>query len=216
MGGQNNIFNFKFWKAWFIVVSLYIFTTYIGNTFIYTDSFYYHSLSDKIDVERIKGIIAFQSRFQQLGYIFIPIVLLIKLWILAGVIFTGLFLANRNVSYKDCLKITLIAELVSVSSAIFKVGWLMIDTPARLDDLQYFSPLSISLLLNINEFPKYLLYPLQLFNLFEVTYWIVLVLGIMAFTNMKWGKSLKVVASSYGVALFIWVIFIVFIQVQFT
>ena len=128
----------------------------------------------------------------------------------------GLYLLQQNVSYKNCLKITLIAELVSVVAMLIKTAWLMIDKPSNANDLQYFAPLSILQLLHLDELPKYLFYPLQLFNVFELAYWLTLAFGIMAFTQQKLGKSLKTVASSYGVALLIWVIFVVFIQVQFS
>ena len=128
----------------------------------------------------------------------------------------GLYLLQQNVGYKNCLKITLIAELVSVVAMLIKTAWLMIDKPSNANDLQYFTPLSILQLLHLDELPKYLFYPLQLFNVFELAYWLTLAFGIMAFTQQKLGKSLKTVASSYGVALLIWVIFVVFIQVQFS
>src|SRR5690606_1673481 len=112
-------------------------------------------------------IVERQHKFQIVGYIFIPVVLLLKLWIIAGVIYTGLYLLQQNVSYKSCLKITLIAELVSVVAMLIKTAWLMIDTPTNANDLQSFSPLSISQLLNLDNIPSYLFYPVQLINIFE-------------------------------------------------
>lgn len=213
---QPEFFNFKIWLFWVIIIMLYALITYVSNTFIFTDSFYYAILFDKIEMTRIKEMIALQHKFQILGYLFIPIYFFLKLWIIAGIIYTGLYLLKQDVSYKNCLKITLIAELVLVVAMLIKTAWLMIDKPSNANDLQYFSPLSITQLLLLDNLPKYLFYPLQLFNVFEVAYWFVLAFGIMAFTRQKVGKSLKIVASSYGVALFIWAVFVVFIQVQFT
>ena len=213
---KTDIFNFKFWYVWLIIVLLYALITYVNNSFIYTDSFYYATLSDKLDISRITEMIALQHKFQILGYLFMPVVLILKLWIIAGVLFTGLYLLQQEVNYKNCLKISLIAELVSVVAILVKTTWLMIDKPGNAIDLQYFSPLSLTQLLHINNLPNYLFYPLQLFNVFEVAYWMVLAFGIMAFTHQRWAKSLRTVASSYGLALGIWVIFVVFIQVQFS
>lgn len=213
---RTDIFNFKFWYFLLLIVLLYALITYLANCYIYTESFYYTSLSNKLDISRIAATIELQHKFRVIGYLFIPVVLILKLWIIAGILFTGLYLFQQEVNYRNCLKITLIAELVSVVAVFIKTSWLIINPPSNVTDLQYFSPLSITQLINIDKLPKYFFYPLQLFNVFELVYWIVLVFGIMAFTPQKWSKSLQTVASSYGIALSIWAVFVVFIQVQFT
>lgn len=92
----------------------------------------------------------------------------------------------------------------------------MIVAPINLEDLQYFSPLCVTQLIDTDKIPKYLLYPLKLINVFEIGYWLILTYGVTVFTNIRFARSLKVVASSYGVALLIWVVFIVFVQVQYS
>lgn len=211
---NKELYNFKFWHLLLLIILLYAGTTYVTNTFMFTNSFYYTTLSDKLAIDRITELIFLQHKYQLWGYLFSPILLLLKLWIIAGVVFIGLYLFNQEVSYKNCLKIVVIAELVSVVAMLVRVAWLLIYKPANVADMQYFSPLSITQLFNANTLPKYLFYPIQLFNVFEVAYWLVLAYGIMAFTNFKFGKSLKTVASSYGVALLIWCVIIVFIQLQ--
>ncbi|HEX8461729.1 MAG TPA: hypothetical protein VF623_09875, partial [Segetibacter sp.] len=83
-------------------------------------------------------------------------------------------------------------------------------------DIQFFYPLSLTQLLNLTQFPSYLIYPLQQLNLFELAYWLLIAAGIKAHTEKTFKQSLKVVTSSYGVALGIWILFVVFIQLQFT
>lgn len=213
---NKSVFDFKFWKLYSLIALLYIALSYIANTSIFTDSFYYNSLLDKIDISRITEIISFQHKSQTIGYFIIPIVLFLKLLVIASIIFTGLYLFQQKLSYKNCLKIVIVAELVSIVSTLVRVAWLITDMPKNAKSLEYFSPLSITQFLHLGSLPKYLFYPLQLFNVFEIAYWFVLGFGIMAFTQQRWAKSLKIVASSYGVALGIWVVFVIFIQVQFT
>lgn len=213
---NKEFYNFKFWHLFIIITFLYIVVTYLAIAFIYTDNFYYASLSDKFDVDRITAMIAMQHKFQIFGYLFLPLVLLFKLLVIAGVLLTGLYLLQQEISYKNCLKMTLIAELVSVVAMLVKTAWLMIGKPADANDLQYFSPLSITQILYLDKLPKYLIYPLQLLNVFEFAYWLILTFGVMTFTHQRFAHSLKAVASSYGVALLVWVVFVVFVQVQFT
>lgn len=165
---------------------------------------------------RITEMVQLQHKFLYIGYLLLPVILLFKLCLVGGVLYIGLYLFQNQVNYKNCLKITLIAELVSIIAMLIKTLWLMIDKPATAEDIQSFSPLSLTQLLHINNLPKYLFYPLQLFNVFEVAYWLILAFGIMAFTQQKWGKSLKTVAYSYGMALLMWTVFVVFIQIQFS
>lgn len=213
---NKEIYNFKFWLLYLIIAMLYMVITYATNTFVFTNNYYYSILSDKMDTGRIAEVLIMQHKYQFIGYLTLPVILLLKLWIIGGIVFTGFYLLRQEVKYKDCLKIVLIAELVPVVAMLVRVAWLMIQKPANAGDIQYFSPLSLMQLINIHNIPKYLFYPLQLFNVFEIAYWLVLAYGIMAFTGWKFEKSLKTVASSYGVALAVWVVIVVFIQVQFS
>jgi len=216
MEDKNNLYQFKFWQLFLIVSFIYIGIMYVSNTMIYSDAFYYNMLSQKMEIARIKDIIEMQHKYQIISYCIYPIILLLKLWSVAGVIFMVLYLLNQEVSYQNCLKITLIAELVSVVAMLVRVVWLLVAKPDNVNDIQYFSPLSLTQLLDLDSLPKYLFYPLQLFNIFEVGYWLVLAYGIMVFTNWKFEKSFKAVASGYGVALAMWAVVVMFIQVQFS
>jgi hypothetical protein len=209
-------YEFKFWHLYIVIVLLYAAIGYVANVAIYTDSFYYNLLSERMDISRITDMITMHHKYQQIGYLVLPVILLLKFWVLAGIIFIGLYLFNQKIIYKNCLKITLIAELISVVATLVRIVWLVINKPDNINDIQYFSPLSLTQLINIDNFPKYLFYPLQLFNVFEVAYWLVLAYGVMAFTNWNFKKSVKTVALSYGVGLCIWVLCVVFIQLQFS
>lgn len=213
---KENIFQFKFWKLWAIIVLFYLILSFLLNTYILTESFYYNSLYGQLDSQRIVQVTSFQKKIERIGYLFIPLTLLIKVSSIAGIIFTGTILINQNISFKNCLKITLLAELVTVMAMLVRTGWLIIATPENTEALQYFSPLSITQLINLENVPKFLFYPLQMINVFEIAYWLLLAYGIMVFTNSKFERSLKIVASSYGIALLVWVVFVVFLQVQFT
>jgi hypothetical protein len=71
-------------------------------------------------------------------------------------------------------------------------------------------------LFNPGKIPKYLVYPLQQFNVFEAVYWLLIAGGIRAFTQKSFAQSLKITAASYGIAMLIWCLVIVFIQLQFS
>ncbi|OIQ67970.1 hypothetical protein GALL_504420 [mine drainage metagenome] len=199
----------------FIVIALYyLIVDILMNAYIYTSEYYHSVLSAKLDNDQINQVITNNNDYRIVVYLLIPIFLIAKIWIISGIIYIGLIFLNKSTTYSSCLKIALFAELIFVVATVIKLGWLLIHKPGDITDIQFFSPLAITQVIDIKKISKYFLYPLQLFNIFEIAYWFMLAYGIMIFTGWRYGKSLKAVAASYGVALAVWVVLVLFIQVQ--
>lgn len=212
-----NFYSFKSWQLFIVYTFLYMCITWLTNNVILTDSYYYSALDNQISNERISAFIEMNRKFQWLAYLIMPFLLLLKWGLISGVIYSGLLLSNQKISFKSCFKITMLAELSLIVAALIKlIYFLFIHHPETTQDIQFFYPLSLTQLLNLKELPSYLIYPLQQFNLFEIGYWVLIVFGIQSYIKKSFLQALKIVASSYGVALGIWVVFVVFIQVQFT
>lgn len=93
---------------------------------------------------------------------------------------------------------------------------LLFQTNYTLEDLQYFYPLSALNIVGYKGLESWFIYPLQVLNLFELAYWLLLAyfIGKLAFTEKDKGKPMdlgfKIVASSYGSALLLWVVVVMF------
>jgi hypothetical protein len=112
-------------------------------------------------------------------------------------------------------QIVLIAEFLFILPSLIKLIWfLFFETDYDLADLQTFYPLSLLNLIDTESIPQWSLYPIQLLNVFEVVYWCILAYGIALVAKERWPKMLGLVASSYGVGLFVWVVFITFITIN--
>ncbi|HEY0612674.1 MAG TPA: hypothetical protein VGD35_23520 [Chitinophaga sp.] len=107
------------------------------------------------------------------------------------------------------------AELVTFLSTLVKVSYFLLNSSISPKAFQYFFPLCVTQLLDVSTIPKYFIYPLSLLNVFELAYWVVLALGVKYFSGKSWGASIKIVASTYGIVLLIWILVIVFISLQF-
>jgi hypothetical protein len=197
-------------------VLVYTVIGYINKEFIFSDDYYYSILGGQLSEERIAAVLKMQHKFQVVAYLVQPVLLLLKWLAIAGAIYTVLFLLDQNISFKSCFKIVVFAELVSIISALTKVFCFLIRKPDTLQDVQNFYPLSLLQLLNIKQLPSYLIYPLQQFNLFEMAYWLLIAAGISVHMRKPLTKGLALTASSYGLALGIWVLCVVFIQLQFS
>lgn len=213
---KKDIYDFKAKKIFLILLAFYLTLAYFTNTLILTREFYYSIFGTQFASEHIEQMIKNSGKYQLISYIAIPILLFVKIHIVCCLIFLGIEFTERKVSYSNILKVVLFAELAMLLLAITKFSYFIIFGIKDMAYLKAFYPFSIIDFFKPESIPLYFIYPLQLLNVFELAYWLMLSFGITVFTNQKFGKSLTTVASSYGVALIIWAVFVVFIQVQFT
>lgn len=108
----------------------------------------------------------------------------------------------------------LIGEVIFIVSGFYKfVNFYWIDTSYTLEDLQTYYPISLLNLKDNISTEKWLAYPLQVINLFELFYWFILAWGVREILDEKisYLKSFGLVAITYGIGLFFWVGIVCFI-----
>ena len=89
---------------------------------------------------------------------------------------------------------------------VFQFVWFyFFRTDFTLDELLTFAPLSLGSIFGFEYFDRWLIYPLQVVNLFEVAYWFILAFLLAKALQITKSKAFTIVASSYGVGLTIWV-----------
>jgi hypothetical protein len=201
---------FLFYIVLFLLIDFFI------KKFIFTDSFYYNSFYDEISLSEIENLVNLRKKYDIFSYILIPIFFFLKLVICSALIYITIVFFELNIDLKKCFKIVLYAESVTILSSITNTLYLYIYPPQRIEDIKYFNPLGLISLLKHDTIPKYLIYPFQQLNLFEVGYWLLLAYGIKRLGNVDFKKALKITSLSYGVGLVIWCIFIVFLELQFS
>lgn len=203
-------------QLWLLFSLPYLLLFYYMNTFVATDTVYYNSFSERLSIDRIKEIISRQKDYLWISYLFIPIMLYIKVLLTSGCLYMRLFLSQSELSFKEIMKLVFACETVFVVNGIIRIIVLsFIFKPGTLKELQAFAPLSLLSVLNIEKIPLYLFYPLQVLNLFELGYWIFLSMGLANMFRISVGKAFSYVLSSYIVALVVWVLIVMFIQLQF-
>jgi hypothetical protein len=112
---------------------------------------------------------------------------------------------------------------VFLGVGVLKIVWFyFFQTNYTLEDLQYFYPLSALNIVGYKGLDAWLIYPLQVLNLFELAYWLLLsyFVGMLAFIEKYKGKPMdlgfKIVASSYGSALLLWVVVVMFFTLNYS
>ena len=200
-----------------IIVLLYIITILILKEFIITDSILINTLKDNYTYDRILEIIDKQHKFAFIQYIATIVFQIIKILLVSMFIFIVLYFYNIDqLKYKNCCTIVCLTEIIPILNSFYFLIFFLINPPSNQLDFEKINNLSIFNFINKNNVSSFLIYPLQQINLFELAYWIVLTIGIKKLIQKPFWYCFKITALSYGIGLLIWVIFVVFLQIQFS
>ena len=209
----------------FLCLTIFSFSLYFfSNELLNSNQLLYNSLAEKLTTSQIEIFITSHKKWQWLTYGTIPILLLIKTLTVATIIYIGSFFYSKNkITFKQLLNAVIKAEFVFLGVGVLKIIWFyFFQTSYTLEDLQYFYPLSALNIVGYKGLESWFIYPLQVLNLFELAYWLLLsyFIGKLAFTEKDKGKPMdlgfKIVASSYGSALLLWVVVVMFFTLNYS
>ncbi len=210
------MFKSIFSKFFLLTISLILISELL-KSFLHFDTLFYNSLSEQLTSEEIENFIGLQKKWGWIGHFTIAILLLVKTFLISTFIYIGLFFSNKDLKLKLIWKIVLKAEFIFLLVPLFKIIWFyFFQINYTLEDVQYFYPFSALNIIGYENLEPWYIYPLQTLNLFELGYWLYLgyLIGKETETNMD--KGFKIVASSYGPALLLWVVTIMFFTLNYS
>ncbi|MEM6345088.1 MAG: hypothetical protein AAF927_14450 [Bacteroidota bacterium] len=203
---------------WFLALVLcYVCASIIGEYYLLSDTVYYNTFADRLAYDEIYRMLESQRSMRWAGYILQPVLLTIKLSLVAFCIMCAVVWGNLKISFRQIWSLIIRAELVLAIGALFASSYIAIFWEVHsFDDLGGFHNFSLLAFLPEGvDTSQWYVYPLQLINIFELFYWLALVSGIQKILKFSWKDSLKFVAKSYGLGLIIWVLLITFIKLNF-
>ena len=211
-------------KNYFIVSVLTLLIGNLLNFLLNLDELYVYSIHKKITSNLIDEYLSNYNKLKWFSYVIIPLFLLVKTTLIASIIYIGAFFYSKvKVTFKQLFNAIVKAEFVFLGVGILKIIWFyFFQTNYTLEDLQYFYPLSALNIVGYKGIDAWFIYPLQTLNLFELAYWLLLAyfIGKLAFTEKDKGKPMdlgfKIVASSYGSALLLWVVVVMFFTLNYS
>ena len=211
-------------RKFILIISISILTYFINKNFLENEKLFILFLSEKLSLKQIEDFLTFQKKWQWVSYLTIPILLLIKTTLISSVLYAGAFFYSKaSITFKQLFDAVIKAEFVFVGVGVLKIVWFyFFQTNYTLEDLQYFYPLSALNIVGYKGLEAWFIYPLQVLNLFELAYWLLLAyfIGKLAFTEKDKGKPMdlgfKIVASSYGSALLLWVVVVMFFTLNYS
>lgn len=189
--------------------------SYITNNYIFTDSIYYNYLGDQLSFDKISEIINFNSKLHWIGYLTGPFIYLLKFFSVSICILTGLMLSDLKIYFSKVFKIVLISEIIFILAITIKTLYFLIyKTNFTMDEFQTYYPLSLINYLDSTKLESWLKYPLQLVNIFELAYILLIASGLSIVLRIKYMKSFKIVSLSYLIGMLILITFITFLFVN--
>ena len=139
------------------------------------DSLYFDFFGSEFSYERIIKLIEESKKWKWLSYSLVPVLILVKTFFISACLYMGAFFIRTNKKLGDFFRLSLLAEFILLLPIIVKIIWFgFIKRNYGLEDLSYFSPLSVLNLFNRNDIDVWFIYPLQLLNIFELLYWLAL------------------------------------------
>lgn len=199
----------------------------LSKYFLNIDKLIYYSLVQNLSKTQIKEFFEMQNQWKWVGYVFTPVFILLKTILVASVLYIGTFFYSKvKVTFKQLWDVVLKAEFLFLLVGVCKIIWFyFFQTTYTLEDLQYFYPLSALNIIGYKGLEPWFIYPLQTLNVFEVVYWFILAYYISRLAsptknvseykpNLDFG--LKIVMASYGSALLLWVVVVMFFTLNYS
>ncbi len=193
---------------------LLLFLTFLTDNFILSKEVYYGYFANKLPTDKIQDSIDVYRQWHWLTYVLVVAIYVIKGLLVAFSISVGLFIFFDSFELRKVIHVAFKAEYVFLIASLIKVIWFSyFKTDYTLEDIQFFYPLSAINLFNSNSLQPWQVYPLQVFNVFEVIYWIVLAcLLSREVRGLDVSKSMTIIMSSYFPGLLVWISFVVFLS----
>ena len=194
----------------FFICLFLIILLFLDKTYISTDSKIFDFLAKDYPSEFVRNYMESQKKWWWVSYVITPIMIGIKVLLVAFCLNFVKIISEKleQVKFRDILTIVLMAEFVFLIAGFYKFfNFYLIETDYTLETLQTYYPLSLINFKDAISTEKWLAYPLQLCNVFELFYWGILAWGIWELADKKisYQRSLGYVALTYGIGLLFWV-----------
>jgi hypothetical protein len=155
--------------------------------------------------------------WNRFSVLFTFLILVIKCFLMALVLYGGLFFTNlhQGIRLGSLFRVMAFAELALVFAGIVKV-WVGAVSEFTYSEFAIFYPLSLLSALGPESVDPLLHYPLQIANLFEMLYCVLIVIFLRQELSFSTAQSIKVGLGSYAVSLLFWMVLILFLTLNFT
>ncbi len=196
---------------WLTILTIIV--VFLQPYLIDVNSLYLNSYSSQLDENSINSIINSYNRYHLFSYPLTIVMLLVKLSLISLLFYAGIYMKKIDVSCKSMLTVILNSEYILIAGSIISILFISLtNSHPTITDL-YTPPFSVLALFKSSEVEPWLRYPFSLLNIFEVFYWVALIVQWKKLTGKTYGESFDFIGSTYGLGLLLWVLVVVFFTI---
>lgn len=205
------------WKMFFWIVVFNVLILIASQTVLIDEIVFFNTYSEQLTYERSMELFNKMRSYSWVTYAMTPILLLLKFSVLSVLLYVGVFFSDltKEITLGKIFKVVVMCEIVFVVASVIKLLWFVFFAGNyTLDDLSFFYPLSLINLFNRSEVASYWVYPLQIINIFQVLYALLLTIGLSTIGLVSKRTADKVVLLTYFPAIVVWVTAIMFLTID--
>lgn len=205
------------WKLFSGIVLVNLLLILLSQTALINEIVFFNTYSEQFTYERSMELFSMMKSYAWTSYLLCPLVLIIKFSVVSFVIYIGVFFCDmqKEITMRKVFTVVIACETVFVSASIIKLLWFIFFAGNyTLNDMSFFYPLSLINLFKQSEVAVYWVYPLQTVNLFQLVYVLMLAAGLAKISSVKRDATDKIILITYVPAIFIWIVFIMFLTID--
>lgn len=205
------------WKLFLCIVGANLLLVMLSQVILFDETVFFNTYSEQLTYERTIELFSFMKSYSWINYFLTPLLLLVKFSVLSLVIYVGVFFCDlqKEISLGRIFNVVIGCEIVYILASLAKVLWFTFFAENyTINDLNFFYPLSLINLFRQSEIASYWIYPMQMVNLFQLLYVLMLAFGLSRISSLSRDKTDKIVLMTYLPAVAIWVTFIMFLNID--
>ena len=203
------------WTVFALICVTLLTMVHIQQKMILTDQVYFNTWSQQLAYNRVEALLEMKNKWLWVGYIITPLIVLLQVFFVASCLTTGALIGNIKGSFRFFFGIVLrcypVLMLQGIAILITALLFKEIDTVADFHQADYFSAAA---LLSNHDLTAWYIYPLKVLSIVEILFWLLLSWNLSQHIGRSWMANFKFVAGSYGVGLLLWVLLIMFLQLN--
>jgi hypothetical protein len=210
-------YDIKKLNTYLFIISGNLLLLWLFQYFLINEIVFYNTYSEQLTYERSLALFERLKSLSWIGYVFVPVELTIKFFLVSVVLYAGIFLCNlhQKINFSKIFGVVIASEVVYLIAGIIKLfRFMFFADNYDLNDLQFYFPLSLAGLFSWSEVEKFWVPALQSLNLFQIGYILLLSTGIRIKSGIPGNSAEKAVMISYLPGLIFWIALIMFLSVD--
>jgi len=200
--------------AFIAMCLVYAVVVYVQQHFVMTHELYYNTLGEQLTVERIDAVLKLRSRYEWMAYTMIPLTVFLQALLISICLSTGAILMDYKIAFGRVFGMVMKALTVFALGKVLYVMVLLLTNVQTMDDLIRADVFSLLGWISKEGLPDWLLYPLGVFSVFEIAFWVLLAVGMGNLLERPAKQMPGFIAVTYGLGLLVWLALVVFLQLN--